>query len=297
MKIWLIKFGTLMALVFPRSLSYLIAGLLAHCAYFFLGKRKKALFTNLHHICRGKTERHTFLARKTLQNFARATVDFLSIPSMKRDELPGMVRDEGMENLDRAHAKGRGVIVVTAHLGNWELAGCYLASLSYSVTAVAESKGPGEKIFEFYLHYRQQMGMKIVALEEKGLVHRLLGVLDQKGIVVLVADRDLSESGIRVRFFDSTVFFPQGPAVLALRSGAPIICGYLLRSERGEKPYRAIVDPMIEFKRSGRLSEDVRSLTQMIADRIANQVMRFPDQWYVFQPPWEEHHAHPDGVR
>lgn len=296
MKILLIRIGTVVALIFPRSLSYLIAGFLAHFAYFFLGQRKKALFTNLSHICPGETERHALLARKTLQNFAKDTVDFLSIPFMKRDELVDMVGDEGMENLDRAQAKGRGVVVVTAHLGNWELAGCYLASLSYPITAVAESKGPGERIFKFYLHYRQHMGMKIVALEEKRLVHRLLGVLGRKGIIVLLADRDLSESGISARFFDSTVSFPQGPAVLALRSGAPIICGYLLRNERGQKPYRAVVDPMIEFKRSGRLSDDVRSLTQMIADKIANQVARFPDQWYVFQPRWEEQHAHIDGV-
>jgi len=231
MKILLIKIGTLVALILPRAVSYTIAGLLAGIAYFFLGRRKKALFTNLRHICPLETERHAFLARKTLQNFARDTVDFLSIPFMKRDELVTMVGDEGMENLDRAQAKGRGVVVVTAHLGNWELAGCYLAALSYPITAVAESKGPGEKIFKFYLHYRQHMGMKIIALEEKRLVQRLLAVLSQKGIVVLLADRDLSESGISVRFFDSTVSFPQGPAVLALRSGAPIICGYLLRSE------------------------------------------------------------------
>ncbi len=286
MKYWLIRIGSLLAAALPRSVSQIVAIILGHAAYILLRQRGRRLLANIERICPERTRDHRRLVRRTWVNFALDTLDFLAIPSMRRDQILRMVTSEGTMELDRALALGKGIVFFTSHLGNWELACCYFSALGYQVHVVAESGGPGEQNFQLYQRYRQHLGTHIIPLEAQGVVFDLIQVLRRNQILVLVADRDLTGSGIPVQFMGSTARIPAGPAILSIRTGAPVMTGFFVRNHGSGRPYLCCIDPPLEVDRSGGPDQAVSCLTQAITDSIADKIRKFPDQWYVFQSPW-----------
>ena len=134
-----------------------IARILAYLSYIFLIQRRKILAENLRHIAQDKTD----LVRGTFVNIGLAYADVMAIPSMTNKEICSLAKVRGLSNLDRALSDAKGVILVGAHLGNWDLAGCYFTALGYKTVGITESLGPGERFFNLYARLRSRTGMKI----------------------------------------------------------------------------------------------------------------------------------------
>lgn len=201
-------------------------------------------------------------------------------------EDPGRFVDhfecEGEQHLEAAAALGRGVLVALPHLGNWDVAGAWLASRGYAVTVVAEPAEPPE-LFDWFVATRERLGMRVVGLgPDAGSV--LLRDLAAGRVVCLLCDRDLTGDGVEVKFFGETTRFPAGPAVLALRSGAPLLpAGTYFR---GAGEHGAHILPPIPAGREGRLRDDVAHVTQTLADTFEDLIRAAPDQWLMLQAPW-----------
>jgi KDO2-lipid IV(A) lauroyltransferase len=174
------------------------------------------------------------------------------------------------------------VILALPHLGNWDVAGAWLASAGYPVTVVAEP-GPGgdEPVEE--LRGLDRLGMRVVALGPDA-ARRLLGDLHENRVVCLVADRDMSGDGVDVEFFGEPTRLPGGPALLALRTGAPLLpAGCYFGA--GRRHSARILEPL-PTGREGRLRDDVTRVTQQLAHRFEELIRAAPDQWVLMQPNW-----------
>lgn len=220
------------------------------------------------------------VARHTFVNFFEAASDLFRLPSLSPDQIQGLIAAEGMEHLHTAQALGRGVIVVTPHLGPYELGGAYVASLGLPVHAVVEDINPATNAA--LASYREASGMELIS-RSTGL-RQMYRLLKEGRIVLLVADRVIGDGadGVAVPWGAGRRLVPSGPAAFAIATGAPIVSGYIVRRPAGKASrYLLHLDAPI-------VATDVSrdDLTRDVAARLAGAVCQYPDQWYVFQPDW-----------
>jgi len=181
--------------------------------------------------------------------------------------------------LDAIKAK-TGVIVAVPHAANWDHAGAYFCAKGIRLVTVAERLKP-EKLFLKFLAYRQGMGMEVLPLDG-----RVLGTLQERvedgALVALVSDRDLSRSGIEVEFFGGRARMPAGPALLALRTKAPLITAFVSYTDNGVHiEFRNIVLPS-----SGDENSKVQQIVQMTAKNFEDGISENPEDWHMLQRIW-----------
>jgi len=198
---------------------------------------------------------------------------------MFQGESEAMVRD--------AAARGRGVVMALPHVGSWEWGGAWLALEGMPMTAVVERVEP-EKLFEWFVGQRRQMGLTAVPLGE-GSSAALLRALKGGAVIGLVSDRDLVGNGIEVEFFGEKTTLPGGAATLALRTGA-VLLPVIVYSGPGNW-HTGVVHPALDTARSGSLRADVQRLTQELATCFEGYIRRRPEQWHLYQPNWPSDHG------
>ena len=215
------------SLRFPISLSYFIVERLGDGHFLFSHKDRASVLQNLEVLCKENGRRDLRKkGRKVFHNFGRYLVEFLRFPRLTRHSFLREVTVEGLDHLDAALGRGKGAIGVSAHLGNWELGAAGLSLLGYPINAVAMAH-PNPSVNRLFLRMRTQKGVRVMAMGEP--VWHLLDCLARNEILLMVGDRDFSDTGIDVSFFGQTALFPKGPAALSLRSGSPLITCFLIR--------------------------------------------------------------------
>jgi len=230
----------------------------------------------------GELER---LVWRAYLNFGLYLYEFFLIPRIDGEFLNRRLEVRGLEHLDSAIGGGRGVISITGHLGNWELAGILTSMMGYPVTAVAlDHRSPSMN--KFFLHRRRMKGVKIVAVGGRTLA--LIRALKKSGIVALLADRVFSRSRLRMDFFGRSTYLPAGPAELAVLTGSPIVPGFLVR--RGRRYLLSFEPPIHPDLASGR-SSAVRTLARHVIDVLERYIRTYPEQWLVFEYLWNKETA------
>ncbi|HEX7464382.1 MAG TPA: phosphatidylinositol mannoside acyltransferase [Actinomycetota bacterium] len=222
--------------------------------------------------------------REAFELYARYWYDAFRIRALSRSEMNARTQMNGVERIDRALGAGHGCIVALPHMGNWDVAGHYLAVNGYRIAAVAEELRP-RRLFELFLHHREELGMRIVALAKgENVGHQLARLLADNWVVALVADRDLSGRGVEVEMFGATRKLPAGPARLSLSMGAPLLICAAYTLEEG---WRIEISEPIELERSGVMREDVVALTRLLAREFERGIAARPVDWHMFQPAWD----------
>lgn len=268
----------------PAPLARAIARAAAGVAYAVLPARRRILLENLSRTApQASPAERRRLARNTFRHIADCQVDLFRLIGSPPNEVARMVEVQGIEHFEAARHLGRGVIIVTPHLGNYELGGAWLASLGYPAHAVVEDVHP--RVLALLEKYRTATGMRTLS-RNRG-ARDAYRVLRSGEILLLVADRVIGDpsDGVEVPFGEGRRAVPRGPAQLALATGAPVVVGFIARSPRGPRRYRIILEPPI--MPDGTEPDAVLTLTRRITDRLAAAVREYPDQWFVFQPGWK----------
>ena len=184
--------------------------------------------------------------------------------------------------LTDAIAAKTGVIVTLPHAGNWDHAGAYFCAKGIHLVTVAERLKP-EKLFLKFLEYRQAMGMEVLPLDG-----RVLGALAQRlgegSLIALVADRDLSRTGIDVEFFGGPSRMPAGPALLALKTDAPLITAFVSYTESGIH----IDFNEVSIPTSGSDEAKVSQIVQNMAHLFETGISAYPQDWHMLQRIWTD---------
>lgn len=220
---------------------------------------------------------------EAFRSYARYWVETLRIPKPGVAEIKRRTTVEGMEPLHKLLADGRGVIFVTPHVGSWDVAGAWLASEGFRVIAVAEELEP-PALFDLFCRLRRSVGVEVHPVGRASSARVLLTGLRDGAAIGLVADRDITGSGVDVEFFGERTLMPSGPAVLALRTGAPIAVGALFQRPRGR--YHGVILPPIEVTKGKGDQARVEEVTRRIVGDLEALIRREPGQWHLFQPNW-----------
>jgi KDO2-lipid IV(A) lauroyltransferase len=206
--------------------------------------------------------------------------DTFRFPNWSKERVISTVTVTREELLLDGIKSGRGVIVALPHAGNWDHAGAYFCLKGIHLVTVAERLKP-ERLFNEFLRYRQAMGMEVLALDSRSIV-TLAQRLREGHLVALVADRDLSKSGIDVNFFGQKARMPAGPAVLAIKTEAIFLTAFVNYTERGIH----ITFDEIQVPVNGTQEEKVSELVQKSADNFADGIRCYPQDWHMLQRIW-----------
>jgi lauroyl/myristoyl acyltransferase len=277
----LVRLATRTLRLLPAAVADGLGRLVADLSWLVLRERRRTLLLNLTHTAAGQTPAEARrLGRQTFRNLAACTIDFLRVPLVGPARVRDLVELRGREHVEAALARGRGLILVSAHLGNWEIAGCLFDLPARTLHIVAEDDGVDPDTYGTYAAYRSAFGAQIIPRRQAA--GAALRLLRQGDVIALVGDRAIGGEGVMVDFCGGRRMLPLGPAVLARRTGAPVMLWSLTLNPRGARRYLAVFDPPLDPPPSA----TDEAITQTIADRLSAQVRAYPDQWFVFQPEW-----------
>ena len=226
--------------------------------------------------------------RRTFVRYAKYLVDYTRMDLLREKHLRRLVQGfEGKEYVDRAVSRGKGGLILTAHLGNWEMGGIFLTLMGYSLTVIT-APDVEARLHDYRVRLRHQQKIKVVTLDDT-LASSLavLKALQANELVALLGDRDLFGKGVPVEFFGQRVFFPIGPALLAYLSEAPLIPTFVLMDRKGK--YLCLAEPPIALQRTGNRDEDLAANTQRIAAVMEKFIRAYPDQWFTFYDFFPRH--------
>jgi lauroyl/myristoyl acyltransferase len=238
------------------------------------------------------TEELDRLVRDGLRSYARYWLDAFRLPSLSRERIRRGFRLERADLLLDAVRAGTGCVVALPHAGNWDYAGAWICGHDgVKLTTVAERLKP-ESLYQRFVAYRESLGMEIIPTVggERPPIDVLIDRLAESRIVPLLADRDMSVRGIDVDFFGGRARMPAGPALLALRTGAPLFCCSLWY-EDGLACGRIDGPLPVPPPGSGSLDARVRVLTQTVADTLAEGIAKHPGDWHMLQRLWLDERA------
>jgi KDO2-lipid IV(A) lauroyltransferase len=220
------------------------------------------------------------LAKVGMRSYLRYWCDTFRSPDWDTKRIQSSVTVNDAELLLEPVRSKRGVVVALPHAGNWDHAGSYFCSQGIPLVTVVERVKP-EKLFRKFLEYREAIGMEALPLDG-----RVMGTLEARlregKLVALVADRDLSRSGIDVNFFNGIARMPAGPALLAIRTGADLITAYVSYTETG-----IYIDfRKVQIASGDTESEQVAKTVQLCADNFAAGIAEHPQDWHMLQRIW-----------
>ncbi|MFE2144142.1 phosphatidylinositol mannoside acyltransferase [Streptomyces sp. NPDC059456] len=229
-------------------------------------------------------ERLRELSRAGMRSYMRYWMESFRLPAMDPVRFGTDVEIKDDHILREAVASGRGVIVALPHLANWDLAGAWVTGhLGLPFTTVAERLKP-ESLYDRFVAYRESLGMEVLPHNGPSSFGTLARRLRSGGLICLVADRDLSASGVRVDFFGSAARMPAGPALLAQQTGAALLPVTLYY---GESPQlRGRIHPEVPVPRTGDRTEKTAAITQAMADAFAQGIAEHPEDWHMLQRLW-----------
>lgn len=274
-------FGWLTALIagMPLQLGYLLADLATELHFRLFPGRRHAALANLAVTLPRATRRDRMrIARRMMRSYNRMMFEFFRLPHLTRGELLRTVEVEGRENLEQAVARGRGVILASTHIGNWELAAVMLAHWGYTLHAVAGVQ-LNRWLTPAVRETKSELAIHTVAPEDG--FRKLIRALEHNDLVALMVDGDIYSHGAKVEFFGRETRWPAGPGVLAGRTGALIICGYCERLAPGR--FRIVMEPALDpaaFPTTAALNAAVANLAE-------RHIRAHLDQWCIFRPLWE----------
>jgi phosphatidylinositol dimannoside acyltransferase len=219
--------------------------------------------------------------QRAFDSYARYWVESFRLPQLSPADLDAGMEYEGYEHLHEALAEGKGAILAIPHLGAWDWAGSWFATQGIPITVIVEPLEPRE-LFEWFADFRRSLGMRVVPLGPDAATASMQA-LKENGVLCLLCDRDIQGNGSEVTFFGERTTLPSGPAMLALRTGAPILPVAVYYRDH---MHRGVVRPRIPIERTGKLRDDVARVTQQVADELEALIRKAPEQWHLMQPNW-----------
>ena len=223
------------------------------------------------------------IARETYAQLGRTSVETAILPAYNAPEIVSLFEDvQGWSIIEERLARGKGLILVTGHLGNWELGGAYLAARGVPIDVVARHMA--NPLFDRYLtRTRQQIGMEVVHDEEA--VRRVPRSLRSGRAVAFLVDQGaVGLASTWVPFFGRYAKTPRGPAVFALRLDAPIVFGAAVRRPSGR--YQLTFEP-IDVAPTGDREADVDRIVADYTSTLERWVRRTPEQYFWHHRRWK----------
>jgi len=285
--------GLALARLLPRWATQCLAPMIGQLSFERNTCGQTALRENLEAATGFKRPSLDALCAENVANFSRMLADYFYCAGHGGARAMELLEQwQGFENLEAARAKGKGVIVVTAHLGNWELGGILLALRGLPMTVVTLDE-PSTALTEWRDAYRRRLGIKTIAVgpgREFAFVE-MLQTLRRGECLAMLVDRPYADTGSPVRLFGRDSAFSSAPAILWQHSGAPVVPAFVVRRPSGG--YLSFAEPAVEMHTGADPRAALAANTQALASIFETVIRRYPEQWFNYVPLWHPSPASP----
>lgn len=269
----------------PRPWAYALAVVAARFAWWFSPLARPRLEFNLKAACPELENDPRQLMRISWLNFrnhAKAYADLMQLPRARVEAMRPLLKVEGWEYLEEARALGKGVLVVSCHMGSYEVVAAIWSATLAPVSFFAEEVEP-RPLFEWYRDTRARLGISVLTLDHGG-IRKVLEALRDEEMVITAIDRDITGTGYLMPFFGKLAPIPLGPAAIALRLGTPLfpVCVYRLPDDT----YMAQGAPLVRAVSTGNPRADQVRTTEQVLRQMERFIQAHPEQWHVPHRVW-----------
>jgi len=291
---WLVLIGSRALGAMPRGVARLFAGALAFAVYHVLGRLRRVGERNLELAFPGITpQKRAELLHGVYRSLSRQLVEFCRMSGYTAENTREWIRTEGLEHYLKAHSRGKGVLIVTGHLGAWELSSFYHSLMSYPMGMVIR-RLDNRRLDAYVNAIRCLHGNRV--LHKDDFARGLLTAMRAGETVGILMDTNMRPpQGVFVEFFGRPACTASGLARVALKTGAAVLPGFMVW-EPAEKKYVLHFGPELVFARSGDAEADALAATQACAAATEEWIRRYPDQWLWIHRRWKTRPAGEPGL-
>ena len=259
---------------------------LGRMAFHLDWERRKVALGNLRVVFgEEKPERELLaIARNAFENLGMMAVEFFRIPKMDLETFKKRVTIEGLEEALRILGKGKGALLLLSHFGNWEMMGIMSKLIGDSIMVIAKPMKKNKRIDQFITKIRNAAGLEVVSSIKAS--RTVFKALSQNRVVgILIDQRAKRSEGVWADFFGKKAPTTPGLAVLAMKTGAPVVPVFMVRNGFGK--HRLIIQKPLELVHTGDIKKDVEANTQLFNHTLESMIRQYPDQWFWVHRRWE----------
>ncbi len=276
---WAVRGFGVVARVLPLNAALALGAGLGWVAFNLIRIRRDVVLDNLRQGIGGDDKALEAIGTRCYENLGRGLVEYLRFPLLTKEFVLETVNAVGRESLDSALARGRGVMAVTGHFGDWELMGAAFSLMGYPVHLLVGEQH-NQRVDDTMNAYRQVAGVGIIPMGVA--MRRVLQTLRKNEIVALLSDQDAHEEGVFVDFLGKPASTPKGPAAFALKTGAAMLPAFIVREGKTGKHTVYFESAIFPDEKS-----TIYSLTKSYTNKLESYIKQYPDHWFWPHRRWK----------
>lgn len=271
------------ACILPRRVALFLGARIGDFGFYCVPIRKKVTIQNLTQAFPEKEHQEIMrIARRVYQNLGINAIEHLRFPGLNRAKLLQIVKIEGEEHIRQALDRGKGIIFVGGHFGNWEYMGCSISAAGYPISFVVADIH-NRFLDKMVNSHRKKMGVTIIP---KGIAVRgMLRALKKNGSIAMLMDQDAGRGGVFVDFLGRPSATAKGPATFALKTGAVIL--FMISFREKDLSLKVVIDKIETEHLSETNAENIKDITQRCTARLEKYIRQYPDQWFWMHRRWK----------
>jgi len=270
----------------PESIALWVGRQMGNAAYYLDWEHRNVALQNLR-IAFGREkseEERRSIAKRNFQHMGMMVIEFFRILGMDTETYKRKVSVEGLEEALKLLEKKKGGLLLIGHFGNWELMGFMAKVIGNPVLAVAKPIKRNERLYRFITEIRDKAGLHLISPENA--TRKVIRALSENRLVgIMIDQRAKRRSAVWVEFFGKKAPTTPGLAVMAIRSGAPVVPVFMIRD--GFQKHRLLVKDPIELVLTGDMNKDVEINMQRFTRVLESMILQYPDQWIWIHRRWE----------
>ena len=247
--------------------------------------RMKMAAANVQECLHVSPEEARKIARQSVVKFGRMIIEVLRFPLLNKDTINSVVKTDGLEYLEEAYARGKGVLMCTGHFGNWELLGANVSLHGYPMLSIARKQNNGG-MDRFINEYRETVGQKVAYNQGKEGILAMGRYLKEKHLLGILFDQDTNDTGVTIDLFGKEVITPAGPAVFSRTFGSPILPIFMHYDADGS--CRAKIYPPIYAEKTKDKDRDLYQVTAKLLAVLEQEIRENPPMWFWVHDRWKD---------
>jgi Kdo2-lipid IVA lauroyltransferase/acyltransferase len=267
----------------PYRMALCLGNIIGFLAFSVFRIRREVTLTNLKKSFgdRFTDRQYRRLGLRAYSNICKSMIEYGLFPSFNKKKLEKIITIEGAEHFQKIKNTGKGAVLVTGHFGSWELMGAYVAQHDWPIDYLVGEQH-NLKVNKIMNDHRRMFGIGLIEL---GVAARgVIKAVREGRMVAMLSDQDAGSDGVIVEFLGRPASTPKGPAAFSLKTGAPLLCGVIVREGLRQ---RIVVEPPINITPSGDKNEDIRALTQAYTSILSKYIKEYPDHWFWPHRRWK----------
>ncbi|MCD6419482.1 MAG: lysophospholipid acyltransferase family protein [Synergistetes bacterium] len=277
-----LRFFSVVCVLLPRRVALCLGRLLGRLFYMIPNSRKDMALRNIRRTLSADVDEAQFILKRMYENLTMDIVEFLRFPLLNRDKILSLVDIKGKSIMDRELARGKGVVLLTAHFGNWEFLGAILGALSYPAYAIVREQG-NIYVDRMVNRYRQMMGVEIVYKKE--VMKEMITLLRKGKMVIFLSDQHGGDTGIVLPFLGIETSCFKGPVAASLLTGSPIVPLFVVR--KGFR-YELVVEEPISVEEFEDRERTYAVNVAKVNGIIEKYIRMEPDHWFWLHNRWKD---------